>query len=478
MIALLVAISSNGFVANTKTVFGVVTEAIESWRKGAEPVRQPRLAIVSPSGKERKWDRGSGKVLTPPLALPLIAGLTPPGIDVLLFDGNEAAIDIDAIADWADWVAITYMTASARRAQYIGDALRAKRKRIPVIVGGIHPSVVPDDAAEHADAVVVGEAEPVWETVIEDLQAGNLQPRYYSGTSYDLVGQPRARRDLLKTDRYQTVNVVQTARGCPHGCLFCSVGGIFGRRCRFRPVSEVIDELRSLGDGWVGFVDDNITVNLSRAMELFEAMIPLKLRWVSQGDLGMAEHPELLRLAKLSGCQAMYIGLESVSDANLQATKKSPNIGLDMPGAIRKIHKAGIEIIGSFVLGLDGDDPSVFKRTSAFARKNKLVAAQFSVLTPYPGTAVHEQLEAEGRIFERDWSYYTMSDVVFRPKGMTVDELREGQHETYRSFYSLMSIAERNLIRPNRLDRLGLRLIINWAYRRMDQHKGLPKWLP
>jgi radical SAM superfamily enzyme YgiQ (UPF0313 family) len=401
--------------------------------------------------------------------LPLLAGLTPRDVDVQLLDENVEPVDLAAPADW---VAITAATASAPRAYEIADAFRARG--IPVVMGGIHATVLPDEAATHADAVVVGEAEPVWQTVLADLAGNRLKPRYESDGYHDLAGLPHPRRDLLRADRYLTINVVQTARGCPNACTFCTVSAIFGRRYRFRPVAEVVDELRRLG-GWVGFVDDNIVGNPTRAKELFEALIPLNLRWVGQGELSMAKDPELLKLAARSGCQAMFVGLESVSAENLRATKKSSNMGYDMGEAIGKVHRAGIEIIGSFVLGLEGDDPGVFKRTADFARRHKLVAAQFSVLTPFPGTVVHQQLEQEGRIEDHDWSHYTMSNVVFRPRQMSAERLRVGQRATYGRFYSLPSIFARSITGRGRL---VTRLLANFSYRRHQVGKSMCKGLP
>jgi len=408
-------------------------------------------------------------VLAPPLSLPLLAGFTPRDVDVRLIDENVEKTDTDIPADW---VAITCMTASAPRAYEIADAFR--RRGIPVVMGGIHPSVMPDEASAHADAVVVGEAEPVWQEILHDLAGNRLKSRYENFGLADLEGLPLPRRDLLRGERYITINVVQTARGCPNGCTFCSVSSVFGRRYRFRPIAEVVEEVRSLR-GWIGFVDDNIVGHSRRARELFEALIPLKIRWVGQGDLSMARDPELMALAARSGCQAMYVGLESLSPENLRAVSKRPNVGLDMSEAVNKIHKAGIEIIGSFVLGLDGDDKGVFKRTAEFAKAHKLVAAQFSVLTPFPGTVVRQELEQEGRITDCDWSHYTMSNVAFTPRHMTAQELQEGQKLTYQSFYSIQSILKRTLtVRGKFL----LRLLVNLSYRYITRGKALCKGLP
>ncbi len=428
---------------------------------------RPKLLIISPSWSQGWW--GGGKVLVPPLSLPLLAGMTPRDVDVRLVDENVERVDLAA---GADWVAITCMAASAPRAYEIADAFR--ERGIPVVMGGIHPTVLPDEASAHADAIVVGEAEPVWRVILEDLAGERLKPRYECANYPDLAGLPHPRRDLLRRERYLTVNVVQTARGCPNACSFCTVSAVFGRRYRFRPIAEVIEEIRSL-EGGVGFVDDNIVGRPQRAKELFEALIPLNIRWVGQGELSMANDPELLSLAARSGCQAMFVGVESLSPENLRAVGKSHNLGLNMGEAIGKIHKSGIEIIGSFVLGLDGDDPGAFARTVAFAERHKLVAAQFAVLTPFPGTPVHQQLESEGRIVDRDWSHYTMSKVVFRPKHMTALQLEQGQRYAYRRFYSIPSILRRTLtVRGKFLPRL----LVNLSYRGINRGHGLCRGLP
>jgi len=334
---------------------------------------------------------------------------------------------------------------------------------------------LPDEAAAYADAVVVGEAEPVWREVLADLTANRLRPRYQSDGYADLAGLPRPRRELLQVDRYLTTNIVQTARGCPNACAFCTVSTVSGRQYRFRPVPEVVEEVRSLPGGWVGFVDDNIAGHARRAKELFEALIRLRIRWIGQTDLTMAKDPELLSLAARSGCQAMFVGLESLSQENLRATHKVPNLGTDMGAAIRTIHKAGIEIIGSFVLGLDGDDRGVFARTVEFAERHKLVAAQFAVLTPFPGTAMREQFEREERIVDHDWSHYTMSNVVFRPQHMTDLELRAGQKYVYGRFYSIPSILKRSFtVRRKFL----ARLLVNFSYRGIHRGNGMHHRLP
>ena len=392
------------------------------------------------------------KALAPPLSLPHLAALTPSeDYEVQIVDGNVDPVDINA---QVDLVAITLTTASAPEAYETADAFR--ERGIPVVMGGIHPTVMPDEAALHADAVVIGEAEPVWKEVLADAARGKLKSRYQQTGFCNLAGLPIPRRGLLSAERYLCPNTVQTARGCPHACKFCSVSTVAGRGYRFRPIPDVIEELKGLR-GWVGLIDDNIAGKPSRAKELFEKMIPLKLKWVGQADLGIAKDPELLRLAARSGCHALFMGIESINPENLRAAHKGPNIGLDMSEAIRKIHRAGIGIIGSFVFGLDEDDSGVFAKTLAFAEQNKLVAAQFAVLTPFPGTEMRRQLEKEGRILSNDWDQYTMSSVVYQPPNhMSPKELADGRDWVLRKFYSIPSILKRNMTLRRPLERYAL----------------------
>lgn len=418
-----------------------------------------RLLVIAPSWLPNFWH--GGKVLGPPMCLPVLASLTPPGVKIHLVDENVETVNL---AEPADLVAISCMTASAPRGYEIADHFRARG--VPVVMGGMHPSVLPQEAAEHSDAVVIGEAENQWPRVFADFAAGRPQQFYRAEERPQLEDLPIPRRDLLRTDRYLTVNLVQTARGCPHACDFCSVSPVFGRRYRFRPIPEVIEEIRSLGSRWVGFPDDNIVASPRRAKELFEALLPLNLRWVGQGDLSMAKDQELLKLMARSGCMAMFIGLESLSQDSLAAVNKRANIGVDYERAIAAIHRHGIDIVGSFIFGLDPDQPGVFRQTVAFAERVKLGVAQFPVLTPFPGTPLYDRLKEEGRITSFDWSLYTMGNVVYQPRNMTADELRQGRAYAYRRFYSLPSILRRMLVRRPGKSSWLLRTVVNLSYRR------------
>lgn len=426
-----------------------------------------RLLIVAPAWIEGNW--GGGKVLAAPLILALLAGLTPPDIDVRLVDENVERLDLNAKADL---VAISCMTASAPRAYAIADAFRARH--IPVVMGGIHPTVMPNEAALHADAVVIGEAEPVWEQVLADLSSGNLQ-QFYRSEFCSMKGLSHPRRELSAGGPYVIPNLIQTARGCPHACSFCTVSIIAGRKYRFRPVDEVVTEMRGMRQFGkrFGIVDDNIAAHPDRVKELFEAIIPLEIAWGGQADLNIARDPELLRLARRSGCKMLYVGLESVSNENLRATHKTPNLrdGVDMGEAIRTIQATGIAVIGSFVLGLDGDYPDVFEKTFEFVMRHKLAAVQASILTPFPGTPLRDQLLREDRIhLDKGWDQYSFSRCVFRPLHMSEEELLAGRLWLCQKFYRIPNILYR-LFPPNR--DILLRLGANLSYGRVHRGKGV-----
>jgi radical SAM superfamily enzyme YgiQ (UPF0313 family) len=430
-----------------------------------------KLLIISPSWLPQFWN--GGKVLSPPMCLPVLAGLTPGDADIHLVDENVEPVNL---AEEADLVAISAMTASAPRAYEIADSFRSRG--IPVVMGGMHPSALPEEAARHADAVVVGEAENQWPGVFADFAANRAQQFYRAAERPHLVNLPFPRRDLLRAERYLTTNLVQTARGCPHACNFCSVSPVFGRRYRYRPIPEVIEEIRSLDSRSVAFPDDNIVGNPARARELFEALIPLKVRWVGQGDLSMAQDPDLLKLMVRSGCLAMFVGIESLSSDSLVSAHKRPNVGLDLARAIATIHRHGIDLVGSFVFGLDGDRPGLFRETVAFTERVKLAAAQFAVLTPFPGTPVFAQLKEEGRITNWDWSLYTMGHVVYQPLNMTAAQLMEGRNQAYERFYSLPSIAKRLFVLRGSRVNWGLRAVTNLSYRRRLQGGKIAESLP
>jgi radical SAM superfamily enzyme YgiQ (UPF0313 family) len=403
-----------------------------------------KLLLIWPAWIGPGLDRNSVSI-TPPLSLGILAALTPPDWDVRLVDETLEPVDYDYPADL---VGITVLTNHAPRVYEMADRFRARGRK--VVLGGFHVTALPEEAAQHADAVVVGEAEELWPQVLADLLAGGLRPVYRATARPQGFNWVRPRRDLFPKRGYRLPAATQTTRGCPFRCSYCSVTQFYGHDYRFRPVADVVEELAEMRSPLVMLVDDNIVGNPRRAKELFRALIPLKLRWLSQGSITMAEDEELLDLAHRSGCAGILIGIESLNAAGLAAVGKKFNNPARYDEAIKRLHDHGIAIIGAFVLGLDGDDESVFDRTLEFVLRSRLELAQFSVLTPLPDTPLYSQLDAEGRLFDRDWSHYNGRDVVFQPKGMTAERLFEGTIQVWKETYKLGSIARRLGLSPRR----------------------------
>jgi radical SAM superfamily enzyme YgiQ (UPF0313 family) len=323
---------------------------------------------------------------------------------------------------------------------------------VKVILGGIHPSTLPEEASQHADAVVIGEAEGIWPNLIEDFRTNKLQRMYRQRERPSLLTLPIPRRDLFAKGAYYVTNIISTTRGCPYSCSFCSVTSFLGHTYRCRPVEEVLKEIETLNQRkLVVFVDDNIVGNPKFAKKLFRALVPYKIKWLAQASVTIARDDELLKLAAASGCQALLIGFETLSPANLVAVGKRVNVVDEYPTVIRKIHSHGIAIHGFFILGLDEDNEDVFERTVRFAQKMRLESAQFAWPVPYPGTALYESLDKAGRIVTKDWSQYE-SNLVFKPKLMSPEVLQKGRDWVWCEFYSLPSIwrrvrlARRNLV--------------------------------
>jgi radical SAM superfamily enzyme YgiQ (UPF0313 family) len=395
-----------------------------------------KVLLIAPA-----WRKSTGnktKTIFPPLHLATVAALTPPGVEVRILDESIEDIDFNARVDL---VGITALTALAPRAYAIADEFRARG--VPVVMGGMHASAMPEEALKHVDAVVVGEAEGQWPQLLEDFQAGRMKNVYRTEKRPSLAGLPVPRRDLLELDRYLIPHTVQTTRGCPFACSFCAVSQFFGRTFRHRPVEEVIREVASLPGRIVGFVDDNIIASKKYARELFRSLIPLRIHWFSQGSLDLADDEELLGLAAKSGCVGMFIGFESLVQQNLEKIGKRVNRVERFREAIKKIHRFGIAIEGAFIFGLDKDDPGVFKCTVNFARRCRLEVAQFSILTPLPGTKLYREMQEQGRITNRDWSQYNFARVVYEPLSMSAEKLQRGFEWAWRKFYSYPSILQR-----------------------------------
>ncbi len=395
-----------------------------------------KLELIAPATD--KNHRKQMKSIIPPLGLAMVAALTPPDIEVSLTDENVTVIDS---RKKVDLVGITVLTITAQRAYEIADTFRARG--VKVVLGGIHPSTLPEEASRHADAIVIGEAEGIWPNLIEDLRANKLQRVYRQHKRPSMLSLPFPRRDLFAKGAYLFKNTISTTRGCPYSCSFCTVTSFFGHTYRSRPVKEVIREIETFNDKkLVIFVDDNIVGNPKFAKELFRALLPCKIKWVGQASVTIAKDDELLKLAAASGCIDLFIGFETLSPANLVAVNKKTNAVDEYESVIRKIHSYGIGIHGFFIFGLDEDDEDTFKRTVRFAQKMRLESAQFDLLTPYPGTEIYESLDKAGRIVTRDWSLYGHG-LMFEPKSISKEMLQNGRAWAWREFYSLPSIWRR-----------------------------------
>ena len=358
-----------------------------------------------------------------------VAASMPPDVRTRILDEDLEPVDFDADADL---VGISFMTYNAPRAYEIADEFR--RRGRTVVFGGYHPSFLPEEAGRHADAVCVGEAEGCVPRMIADFKAGRLAPRY-SSAPVDLRGLPVPDRALVRGQAYITPDALQATRGCPYACTFCSVTAFAQHRFRTRPVDEVITEARGLGR-WLLFMDDNIVGDREYAKELFARLIPLRRHWFSQCGLRIAEDPELLALAARSGCGGMFIGFESLSDANLQAWRKTTNRARDYARAVARLHAAGIGVYAGFVFGMDDDGSDVFERTLDFLEEARVDALQATILTPFPGTPLFDEMDRQGRIRTRDWAHYDFGHVVFEPRGMSPEVLRAGQNWVQSRFYS------------------------------------------
>jgi len=380
-----------------------------------------------------------------PLSLGILAGLTPPGVDCRLFDDRLDEIDYD---EPTDLVAINVETFTARRAYEIAAEYRARG--VPVVMGGMHATLIPDEVADHADSVFAGDAETLWPQVIADAHAGWLRPRYQGKLGTPQPG-TRPRRDLYTGKGYLPVSLLQFGRGCHHPCEFCAVGKYFGHQHYTRPVAEVIAEIGELPRRDLFFVDDNFIANPEAAKELLHALMPHKVRWVSQASVDHTHDPELMRLFVESGCMGNVIGFESLNVENLRQMKKSANL-VKFDGyaeAVAKLREHHLQTWAAFALGNDHDTVESILATCEWGISNRFTFAAFNILMPYPSTPFYERLQAEGRLLYdgRWWLHpnYRFNYAAFRPARMTPDELTEAAWACRQRWSSVSSIIKRAL---------------------------------
>lgn len=384
----------------------------------------------------------------PSLALAVLAGLTPPGVELALRDDALKRLQPADLDLGADLAAITVSTKTASRGYELARIYRQAGVR--VVLGGIHPTAMPDEARGHADAVVVGEAEGLWEHVIADAQRGALRPLYSHPVPPDFAGPVRPRRDLFRSRRYIPVQTVQASRGCPFDCEFCSVTPFFGHELRLRPLPQLVQEIEELDGKWLMFADDNILSRPDHSRRLLRELAPLRRAWFGQASLHGLRDEANLRLLADAGCRALFVGFESVNRASLLSCSKSQNHPEQYLEIVRRLHGHGIAVWASFVFGLDEDEEDVFERTLELAVRSGVIMAVFAMLTPYPGTRLYRRLQQEGRLLEPKWWLAPRRDdfPVFRPRRMTPERLYQGWQSTWRAFYSGGSILRRFVRSP------------------------------
>ena len=338
------------------------------------------------------------------------------------------------------------------RAWQIADEFR--KRRTPVVIGGIAASLSnPDWNLAHADCVITGEAEEIWPEVLNDFQRGQLRPHYAMLRRPDIDTLPLPRYDLMNRNKLGMWRPVQATRGCPFPCTFCSIQSFFERSYRKRPVDQILRDVRAAkksGSRFIAFIDDNIGVDWNFFQELMEALIPEKIIWMSQCSIHIADQPDMLALAFKSGCRLLSFGIESTNEESLGWIEKDFNKPLQYTQALNTIRKSGIDVSTEMILGLDGDDDSVFQKTYDFVIQNKIGVPRIHILTPIPGTALYCELEREGRILSRNFRRYSGGQVVFKPKNIDPDHLQRRYWKLYEQLFTRRAILRRMSASPSK----------------------------
>jgi radical SAM superfamily enzyme YgiQ (UPF0313 family) len=407
-----------------------------------------KILLVHPKRRNKHYYGGKTKGYIPPLTLPVIAGLTPKDIDIKLCDESVEGVDFNTDADL---IGITGITSQINRGYEIADIFRAKGKK--VIMGGIHVSAMPHEAKKHADSILIGEAEEVWEGIIEDFRNGCLKEEYQADTYTDLKKLVIPRYDLLKLNRYRSstgTNIprlpLQTTRGCPFNCKFCSVTRFWGPKIRTKLLENVEKELlqiKSLGTNRIFFTDDNFIANISYTKNLLELLEKYDFSWICQVSTNIHKHEDLISEMGKVGCSAMYIGVETFSEENLENINKDFNKMADYEKLFTIFNKYNIRVTASMMIGLDGDTRETLNDMVQHLIRLRASYAVFYTLMLLPGTQLREDFLKENRIIDYNWDHQNGTEVTFKPKSFQSEELRDYYWELYKQFYSYQSIIRR-----------------------------------
>jgi radical SAM superfamily enzyme YgiQ (UPF0313 family) len=390
----------------------------------------------------RRWHETRGKGAYAPTTLTTLAALVPAELDAEVMLADETVDQVPADFGGADLVGVSAMTCDAQRAYQLADAVRSMK--IPVVLGGYHPTFMPQEAGDHADAVVKGFAEVAWPQLLRDFARGSMRPLYEADWQDAFVSSlPVPRRDLLRRKAYAIANTLETCRGCVNACSFCVVPPMHQRRCVQRHVDQIAADIESMPAGPVALLDANPSENAEFAANLFSALAQTGRKWFSCASVKCAADRQWVRMAHASGCRGLVIGFESLEAAALARAGKTFNDVKRYGQTCRMLHDEGIAILGCFIFGFDGEDPSVFERTVEFVNKHHVDIVLYSVYTPFPGTDAWTKLNSQGRILTTDWGLYDGRHVVFKPAGMAVEELQEGFYRAWIQTYGLRSILGR-----------------------------------
>ncbi|MFH1830868.1 MAG: radical SAM protein [Pseudomonadota bacterium] len=425
--------------------------------------KKKKILLISTAQHYTKGHKGK---TTPCAALGIIAAYTPSSYDVVLInEQNEGNVYHDDV----NLVGFTAMTCQITRATEVAKYYR--KRGIPTVIGGIHATVRPEDTYGHFDATVIGEGDLVWKQILTDFESGELKKVYKADKLVDMKEVPPFRHDLLyKKKTTLSHAIVQTSRGCPYNCDFCSVTNLFGNHYRTRPVENVIEEIASLKQNFIFFIDDNIMGNHKYAYSLFERLIPAKKAWVGQSSLELSiKDLTLLKLAKKSGCKGLFVGIESITGVNMPGKLGTSDLK-KISEKIKILRDHGIIVNTSVIFGFDHDDKYCFERTVEFLIKNRVALSNFPNLTPYPGSALFARLEKEGRILHYIWEKYNNHHPTFKLKNLTPEELVAGGYWSSYHFYNIRNILKRL---PANLRNIFKYLYMNFQYYQISKlHKS------